>query len=316
MSKVRAAESIRWSYRGESRKVRSVALVSRCVKICAGVAALVVLFSVCACPADQPEPERSVTVTRPRAGEVLIAGTTYRYYWQTLNIGSGLSEMFTVEYSINGGSTWVAFAGVSNDGSDPWSIPANINSDRCMLRITSRNYPEVSDVSAMFSIHQPEPDRSVTVTRPRTGEVLIPFEFQVRGGITLGIEGTEECAISVHAISIDNGITLSHAQVDPSGLWQLGFQEPVLSVVLVAVTPCLPEALWITTVELQTPGSFHDLGDPFTSFEGLSSDACEAKHLLELCGCIPVAASFDEFVDSVISLVRLGESTLWTLPQF
>jgi len=123
-----------------------------------------------------PEPERSITITRPRRGETLTAGTTYRYYWETENIDRGLSEMFTVEYSTDGGVHWEAFAGVSNDGSDPWSIPGDIDSDQCMLRMTSRNYPEVSDVSGVFSVHpgsEPEPERSITITRPQSGEALV-----------------------------------------------------------------------------------------------------------------------------------------------
>gem|GEM_PF-4723276 len=121
-----------------------------------------------ALPSGTDSQGRLITITSPIRSTEWTAGTSVRYAWETEYMTSGLSEMFTTEYSVDGGLNWIQFAGVSNDGSDPWDIPEDIDSDRCMLRMTSRNYPNVFDTSDIFSIH---PHRSIAITVPSAGTV-------------------------------------------------------------------------------------------------------------------------------------------------
>lgn|GEM_PF-5264512 len=150
-----------------------------------------------------PQPERRIRITRPSAGEILTGGTSYRYYWETTGLDSGLSEMFTVELSTDAGATWTAFAGVSNDGSDPWQVP-NVNSDRCRLRMTSRSYPSVSGESETFSIGRPDaaPHGSIsgTVVDARTQEPIAGAVIRLEpetglGDLVSSSEGTFSAAV-------------------------------------------------------------------------------------------------------------------------
>ncbi|MEW5827211.1 MAG: hypothetical protein AB1778_10320 [Candidatus Bipolaricaulota bacterium] len=139
-------------------------------------------------------PWRSITITVPAAGTVWPAGSTRRYHWETTDsIAWGRSEFFTVEYSVDGGQTWIAFAGVSNDYSDPWDIPEEIDSDNCLLRMTSRNYPAVSSTSALFAI-RPMPSISITVPSIYTSWTAGTMQTITWSSLNAGTPFSIECS--------------------------------------------------------------------------------------------------------------------------
>ena len=106
------------------------------------------------------ESERSLTITVPAATTKWEAGSTQLVRWSSANAGT----LVRVDYSADDGATWQVIAiSTSNDGSLSWPIPASIDSTRCKVRVTSRAFSEVLDVSSTFTI---EPDRTLTITAP------------------------------------------------------------------------------------------------------------------------------------------------------
>ena len=98
-------------------------------------------------PFDNPNP--SLTLSSPISGETFECGSkqtiTWRY-WQVKSI--------TIEFSFNGGETWIKIAN-SIPPSECylwWRIPYVISND-CLIRISDPDNPDVSDISeSCFSI--------------------------------------------------------------------------------------------------------------------------------------------------------------------
>jgi hypothetical protein len=91
----------------------------------------------------------AITVTSPNGGENWVVGSTHNITWTS---SGGVGAVVSIDYSINGGSSWTSiFGGTANDGTEPWVIP-NTPSTNCFVRVTDADgYP--SDVSnAAFTI--------------------------------------------------------------------------------------------------------------------------------------------------------------------
>jgi hypothetical protein len=85
----------------------------------------------------------SITITYPNGGEPHVAGTNDVILWNS----SGVTGNVKIEYSTNGGVTWLPiYNSTENDGSAPWTVqgpPTNA----ARIRITSLNDPAVFDIS-------------------------------------------------------------------------------------------------------------------------------------------------------------------------
>lgn len=89
--------------------------------------------------ATQPD----LAVTEPNGGENLLAGKTYTISWQS----QGYITEVLIEYSSNNGSDWTEVASdVNNTGSYNWLVPS-VDSNECVVRISSARYWSVSDTS-------------------------------------------------------------------------------------------------------------------------------------------------------------------------
>jgi photosystem II stability/assembly factor-like uncharacterized protein len=78
-----------------------------------------------------------------------------------------------LEYTVNGGLNWATIVNVfpAQNGTYPWTIPAGINSNNVLLRISNAANITLSDVSdAPFSIGTP----AITLITPNGGEILNP----------------------------------------------------------------------------------------------------------------------------------------------
>lgn len=116
-------------------------------------------------PAPEPQTDRQLAVTTPNQNTSWTAGDTEVIRWTSKNAGT----MVRIEYSADGGTAWhVITESTSNDGSFGWSIPGDVDSSRCNVRVTSRAYPEAADTSDVFTIR---PERSLRITAP-TGSTV------------------------------------------------------------------------------------------------------------------------------------------------
>ena len=64
-----------------------------------------------------------ILVTKPQAGEVLVAGTKYLITWSTVNV----SDSVKIEYTTDNGKTWktISVAVDSKTGSYQWTVPGS-----------------------------------------------------------------------------------------------------------------------------------------------------------------------------------------------
>ena len=111
-------------------------------------------------------PQSSMTVIRPMANEIIVGGTR-NYQIQYLGVNVTLRK--TLEYSLDGGTTWNPIAVTRNDSSSySWNVP-DTASTQAVVRVTDSN--GVSGRSNVFTIKSGKAS-SLTVIRPATGEVL------------------------------------------------------------------------------------------------------------------------------------------------
>ena len=84
-------------------------------------------------------------VTAPNGGETWYAGEVRNITWTPATF---FSSTVNLEYSLDGGSTWVSIAtGQTNNGTYAWTLP-NVNSASALIRVinsTNTAYYDVSD---------------------------------------------------------------------------------------------------------------------------------------------------------------------------
>jgi len=76
-----------------------------------------------------------IELTSLNGGEALIGGETYEITWATANDATGIITGAYLEYSINGGSSWLTIqASTPNDFSYHWTVPAGVNYDHVRVK--------------------------------------------------------------------------------------------------------------------------------------------------------------------------------------
>ena len=139
---------------------------------------------------------RSLTVTYPNGGESWYVGQGQTITWASQNAGT----TFKVELSSNGGSTWTTLSTTAVGSSYPLTV-ATPTSTNCRVRVTSNDYPAVSDTSnASFSINP----RTIKVTYPNGGEVWYGGQSQAITWQSFGIPPESKVKIE---LSRDGGTT-------------------------------------------------------------------------------------------------------------
>lgn len=88
--------------------------------------------------------ESSPVVLYPNGAERLIASHPFTVRWKS--IGGTAIDQVIIEYSHNGGATWVFIDQVANSGLYEWTAPA-IDSESCLFRVRDVNRPQAYDVS-------------------------------------------------------------------------------------------------------------------------------------------------------------------------
>jgi len=111
----------------------------------------------------------SVDLTFPNGGELFYATGRGQITWTSVG---AVSNNLTIEYSINGGTSWNTVAtGVANTGSYTWDPVADVSTANAKIRITdaSRTGNPVTDTSVnVFTIATP----AITITSPNGAEQL------------------------------------------------------------------------------------------------------------------------------------------------
>jgi hypothetical protein len=105
-------------------------------------------------PAPPLPPGASIKLLSPRAEQNLKGGDLFTIRWSSEGITpNGFDGGVELAYSTDGGKTFETMAsGVENNGSYDWPVPRKA-SNRCLIRITSKFYPDLSEVSSgTFSI--------------------------------------------------------------------------------------------------------------------------------------------------------------------
>jgi hypothetical protein len=94
----------------------------------------------------------SLFVLTPDGGENLVSGKIHTIRWSSHSCISAV----LVEYSADEGETWTAVcpANTGNSGAYDWLVPV-LDSDRCLVRVSEANDPNISDTSDdVFTIFQ------------------------------------------------------------------------------------------------------------------------------------------------------------------
>jgi len=109
----------------------------------------------------------SISVLSPNGLEVLATGDFATIQWA----GAAVVEPVLVEFSVDYGGTWSAVypANVGNSGQYRWLVPA-VDSDQCLVRVSSTTRPGVHDVSdeAFIIVQCP-------VAADLTGDCIVNF---------------------------------------------------------------------------------------------------------------------------------------------
>jgi len=113
-------------------------------------------------------PEGSeLTITSPKAGDLLIAGTQFEITWT----GNGIGTV-TIEYTSDNGSNWITLVTdyPNNAGSYIWfPVPEDI-SNGCLIKITTSDNLS-SNQSELFGIIE-STSKSLSITKPNGGELV------------------------------------------------------------------------------------------------------------------------------------------------
>lgn len=109
----------------------------------------------------------AVTVTAPNGGESWQGGTTNAITWTQ---AAGASNYWTIQYSINAGTSWTTI--ITNtyitSGTYNWSVPNN-PSTQCLVRVYDyQNSCKTDDSDNLFTITAATP--VINVTSPNGGE--------------------------------------------------------------------------------------------------------------------------------------------------
>ncbi len=107
----------------------------------------------------------SITVTRPRSGDVWYIGQSYSIRW------TSTGSISRVRIELYRGSTLVRTitSSTSNDGSYTWRVSSDLSpGSNYKIRISDRDDPGIYGESGYFTINE---QSSITVTRPQSGDI-------------------------------------------------------------------------------------------------------------------------------------------------
>jgi len=108
----------------------------------------------------------TITITQPNFGGSLVVGAVTNITWNSV----GASNYYNIDYSINGGTSWLNIVTNYNTtlGTYAWTVPNNVSAN-CLVRVTDYFANCKTGTSAnAFTITAITP--AITVTSPNGGE--------------------------------------------------------------------------------------------------------------------------------------------------
>ncbi|MHC4386815.1 MAG: GPI anchored serine-threonine rich family protein, partial [Planctomycetota bacterium] len=109
-----------------------------------------------------------VDVTYPNGGESVEAGTSMTITWTS----TGPVDNVLIEFSSDGGASWVDVNTVPNTGSYLWDPVADVESTNCLVAVTNVDDPTAYDESdGVFELYRIP--NSITVIAPNGGEQFL-----------------------------------------------------------------------------------------------------------------------------------------------
>jgi hypothetical protein len=142
---------------------------------------------------------RGISVTSPRRGDIWFIGEPAEITWTSHNIGDTVDiELYRRNYPEGGGWTPLALK-ADNDGSYTWTVSSPA-SDDCTIKVTSRAYREIDDLSQGFFIHE----RGLKITVPHKATT-----YYVGEDAAIHWEGFGIGDQVMLELSRDNGLTWS-----------------------------------------------------------------------------------------------------------
>jgi len=122
-------------------------------------------FTILSEPPTNPE----LALLAPNGGERFFQGATIELRWQGSDLPTGTSV--TAEYSLDASADPISWTTIADDqpasGSHDWTIPTDVASDDCLVRVRSGELTDQSDAS--FRIVPPS-DPELALLAPNGGE--------------------------------------------------------------------------------------------------------------------------------------------------
>ncbi len=110
------------------------------------------LYTIREIPGSDPEENPDILmVIQPIEGASFQSGTIESISWET----AGNIDQVLLEYSTDGGELFQPITITENSGLFDWSIPHNIASDSCCIRITDADDGSPADTSGLFQLEIP-----------------------------------------------------------------------------------------------------------------------------------------------------------------
>jgi hypothetical protein len=131
-------------------------------------------------------PTHVITVTAPNTAVTYYVANVYNITWSSAYV---TSPFVAIDYSTDGGSSWITVtASTNNTGSYSWTVP-NTPSNQCLVRVSEYGTPSVFDISNVnFTIAPP----FIQVSTPNGGESYPGCSIQnitwTRGGTTNNVK--------------------------------------------------------------------------------------------------------------------------------
>lgn len=110
----------------------------------------------------------TLKVRNPVGGETLSAGEGITISWDTEGYFPDSPGLYNIEFSQDSGATWSMIEDTLWADTLRWGVPS-VFSDKCLIKVTWINYPEVYGISKAFSITTDTP----VITKPNDSHTFI-----------------------------------------------------------------------------------------------------------------------------------------------
>ena len=159
--------------------------------------------------------KKPVTIIQPNFGGIMEVGTSYDIMWES----DGISNIYDIFYSANGGSTWSTIIMGYNTSTNtyPWTIP-NTPSANSLIRVRDNINNCKEDTSDMFFTISTLPP-SITLLTPNGNDTISGCEDYLISWSEISPIGTYDLDYSINNGSSWTNIISNYASTNLSYNW-------------------------------------------------------------------------------------------------